>query len=108
MSAAQQPPSHNRCCCIAASFDAWHSAGMARVRVSIVFESGARIGPGKSGAGLPRATIVALNRLPPNRASRPVNSSFPRICPGTLLDATHMGNRSESSASTTPGIATSD
>ena len=27
---------------------AWHSAGMARVRVSIVFESGARIGPGKA------------------------------------------------------------
>ena len=26
----------------------WHSAGMARVRVSIVFESGARIGPGKA------------------------------------------------------------
>lgn len=25
----------------------WHSAAMARVRVSIVFESGARIGPGK-------------------------------------------------------------
>jgi molybdate transport system regulatory protein len=27
---------------------AWHSADMARVRVSIVFESGARIGPGKA------------------------------------------------------------
>jgi molybdate transport system regulatory protein len=27
---------------------AWHSAGMARLRVSIVFESGARIGPGKA------------------------------------------------------------
>jgi molybdate transport system regulatory protein len=27
---------------------AWHSADMARVRVSIVFESGARIGPGKT------------------------------------------------------------
>src|SRR6476469_7051635 len=27
---------------------AWHSAGMARVRISIVFESGARIGPGKA------------------------------------------------------------
>src|SRR6267142_2348791 len=26
----------------------WHSAGMARLRVSIVFESGARIGPGKA------------------------------------------------------------
>jgi molybdate transport system regulatory protein len=26
----------------------WHSAGMARIRVSIVFESGARIGPGKA------------------------------------------------------------
>jgi len=26
---------------------AWHSAGMARLRVNIVFESGARIGPGK-------------------------------------------------------------
>jgi molybdate transport system regulatory protein len=27
---------------------AWHSAGMARLRVSIVFESGARIGPSKA------------------------------------------------------------
>src|SRR6266568_5521532 len=27
---------------------AWHTAGMARLRVSIVFESGARIGPGKA------------------------------------------------------------
>lgn len=27
---------------------AWHSAGMAKVRISIVFESGARIGPGKA------------------------------------------------------------
>ncbi len=26
----------------------WHSAGMARVRISIVFEAGARIGPGKA------------------------------------------------------------
>lgn len=26
----------------------WHSVGMARLRVSIVFESGARIGPGKA------------------------------------------------------------
>jgi molybdate transport system regulatory protein len=26
----------------------WHSAGMPRVRISIVFESGARIGPGKA------------------------------------------------------------
>jgi molybdate transport system regulatory protein len=26
----------------------WHSVGMAKVRVSIVFESGARIGPGKA------------------------------------------------------------
>jgi molybdate transport system regulatory protein len=26
----------------------WHCAGMARLRVSIVFESGARIGPGKA------------------------------------------------------------
>jgi molybdate transport system regulatory protein len=27
---------------------AWHSAEMAKVRISIVFESGARIGPGKA------------------------------------------------------------
>jgi molybdate transport repressor ModE-like protein len=27
---------------------AWHSGGMARVNISIVFESGARIGPGKA------------------------------------------------------------
>jgi hypothetical protein len=27
---------------------AWHSADMARIRISIVFESGARIGPGKA------------------------------------------------------------
>src|SRR5712691_9451517 len=26
----------------------WHTGGMARVRISIVFESGARIGPGKA------------------------------------------------------------
>jgi molybdate transport system regulatory protein len=32
----------------AVSLSAWHSTGMARVRVSIVFESGARIGPGKA------------------------------------------------------------
>ena len=33
---------------VAAHARAWHSAGVARVRVSIVFESGARIGPGKA------------------------------------------------------------
>src|ERR1700747_1422748 len=27
----------------------WHSGAMAKVRISIVFESGARIGPGKAG-----------------------------------------------------------
>src|SRR6266850_772795 len=47
MSGARHPQSHKRCC-VAVSFDAWHSAEMARVRVSIVFESGARIGPGKA------------------------------------------------------------
>jgi molybdate transport system regulatory protein len=30
------------------SAHAWQSAGMVRVRISIVFESGARIGPGKA------------------------------------------------------------
>jgi molybdate transport system regulatory protein len=32
----------------AANLDGWHTAGMAQLRVSIVFKSGARLGPGKA------------------------------------------------------------
>src|ERR1700758_4803708 len=46
----------------------------------------------RSGAGLPRATIVALNRCSPKRPRRPVISSFQRICSRLLLDATRMGS----------------
>ena len=60
------------------------------------------------GRRLAAGTIVALNSFSPNRASKPVKSSFRRICSGTLLDTTHTGSRNKSIASATPVIATSD
>jgi hypothetical protein len=49
-------------CGDATSFDAWRSADMARVRISIVSESGARIGPGK--AACSKAFGMMLANIP--------------------------------------------
>ncbi len=61
----------------------------------------------RSGAGLPRSTIVALKTWPSNRSQSPVVRRLSSMRSGWLDEATQIGRGMASSAAATPGIGRS-